>query len=412
MSAAVDYEESEIPWLIRDLPLKTPAGISIEEPRIYYGLSRQGYVITPNETGELDYPEGGRNITYDYRGSGGIPVSSFLEKTIVSRFFNDENIFLTVKTGKDSRLLFRRNIEERIEALLPFLIRDRSPYLTTAAGRLYWITDAYVVSDDYPYSTLSQFSGTEINYIRNSVKIVVDAYNGTVRCYVSDPDDPFAAAYRRIYPDLFRPLDELPRGMEKHLRYPKDFFGLQMKIYARYHQEDPAVFYRGEDVWDQAFNSSGNKNIFEPYYITANIIDPAEADFTLFLPLISKNSGNLRALSAGGCDGNDYGGITVYSLERGQVHFSPSQISAAINQDPMVSQQLTLWDQKGTKISWGSMVLVPSAEGIFYVQPLFIKGTGGAGLVRMIRVIITDGETVVMKKTLKQAFLELINQEK
>jgi hypothetical protein len=196
-------------------------------------------------------------------------------------------------------------------------------------------------------------------------------------------------------------MEELPDGLDRQLRYPKDFFGLQMKIYARYHQKDPSVFYRGEDVWDHAFT---------PYFITTNIIDPEEAAFTLFLPLISKNTGNLRILAGAGCEIEDYGTITLSTLEKGEVHFGPSQISAMIKQDPRVSEQLTLWDQKGTKISWGSMVLVPSAEGIFYLQPLFIEGTGSAGLVRMIRVIITDGDRVVMKNTLKEAFLELISQ--
>ena len=280
----------------------------------------------------------------DYSGTGGVPVSSFFRKLIFAVYFKERDIFFTTQTNAKSRMQFRRNIVERIKTLTPFFVLDKDPYIVATSQRLYWIQDAYTVSNRYPYS---QPSNDQINYIRNSVKIVVDAYDGTVDFYLADPRDPIIRAYSRIYPGLFKGLDRLPAELQAHIRYPKDIFDIQMHIFAKYHQTDPEVFYKQEDIWEfPTVTSEGKSTRIEPYYLTLNLLDKEKDEFILFTSMIPKARTNLRSMVVAGCDRPNYGKIVVFSFPRGTLVYGPQQVDAFINQDtgfPGISPCGTRW---------------------------------------------------------------------
>ena len=412
MTPTTQAADEPIEWLIEGVPLNSVAGLSLDEPAIYYGLADLHPVIAPNASHELDYATSAETKLTDYSGSGGVPVSSLFRKLVFSLYFGERNILYTTQTTKDSRLLFRRDIRERIKTLTPDLMLGPNPYLVIADGRLYWIQDAMTASKWYPYS--KRYGGhvehfeRPFNYIRNSVKVVVDAYNGSVDYYLSDPQDPIAAAYARIYPGLFKPLEAMPKAIRAHVRYPKSLFDVQMDIYTRYHQTDPDTFYNQEEAWELPPNPQreGPKRL-PSHYLTLNLIDPERFEFSLFVPMTPLGQPSMRALVVAGNDDDNYGRIIVYNFPKGTLVYGPEQVNAFIRQDPRISQELTLWSQQGSQASLGRLIVVPVEGVLMYVQSIFLQATSESPLPRLAQIILSQGPLVVMASSLEEGFQSL-----
>jgi uncharacterized membrane protein (UPF0182 family) len=407
MIPAAQGGEDPMTWFIRDIPPRSDYGFHIEQPAVYYGLGNLAPVIAPNDSGEIGYPENSGNVMVNYAGRGGVPVSSMFRKLVFAVYFKEKDIFFTTQTNAGSRMHFRRNILERIKTLTPFFRLDQDPYIVVTKSRLFWIQDAYTYSSRYPYS---QPYSAEINYLRNSVKIVVDAYDGTVEYYLADPRDPIIRAYSRIYPGLIKSLDRLPPELKDHIRYPKDIFDIQMTMYAKYHQTDPEVFYKQEDLWEFSTLPADGKSVrMEPRYLTLNILDKDKNEFLLLCPMNPRARTNLRALCVAGCDGPNYGKIVIFRFPKGVLVHGPQQVEAFINQDTTISQQFTLWNQLGSQVQRGKMIMMPIGDAIVYVQPVYLKATVGVTIPQLKRLILSKGEVVVMEPSLERG-LEALNQ--
>jgi uncharacterized membrane protein (UPF0182 family) len=411
MNPAAQGGEEAMTWFIGDLPPTSAYGLTIKQPGIYYGLEPYDYVIAPNDNHEFDYPKGDTFVMTDYNGTGGVPISSLFNKFMFAVYFKEKNIFLTPETNKRSRILFRRNIIEAINTLTPYLMLDRDPYVVVTSERIYWIQDAYTTSDWYPNAqTYSDVFG-EFNYIRNSTKIVVDAYDGTISYYIADPKDPLITAYSRIYPGLLKSMDELNEDLKSHIRYPKDLFEIQMSIYAKYHQSDPDMFYKQEDIWEFAREFKRETELeVKPYYLTLDLIEKGREEFILLAPMRPKGLDNLRAMAVAGCDGDNYGKIIIYSFPKGVVVYGPSQIEAIIDQDPFVAQQLTLWNQIGTEVQRGKLIILPFGGTVEYILPIYLKAASGVKIPQLTRLIVTQGDVVVMEPTLEEALEKMTNR--
>jgi uncharacterized protein len=405
MTPAAQGGEEPMTWFIEGIPSRSDYGFKIAQPAIYYGVGHYGPVIAPNDSRELGYPTEEGHTLMDYQGEGGVPVNSLFRKMIFAFYFNEKDIFFTTKTNPKSRLLFRRNIVECIKAVTPFFKLDEDPYMVVTPQGLYWIQDAYTVSDRYPYS---QPHHGQFNYIRNSVKIVVDAYNGSVDYYVADPRDPIVRAYQRIYPGLLKDLSQMPGELKAHVRYPKGIFDVQMSIYAKYHQTDPEIFYKQEDAWDfPEIQQRKNPVKMSPYYLTVNLLDREKSEFVLLCPMTPKARANLRSLCVAGCDGPDYGKIVVYSFPKGTMVYGPSQVDAFIDQDTVVSEQFTLWNQIGSQVERGKMLVLPVGRSIVYIQPVYLAAAARLKIPQLKRLIVSQGEMVIMEPSLEEGFARL-----
>lgn len=408
MTPASQKGGEPITWYLNNIPPESRFDLPTTQPRIYYGLGKYTYSIAPNKTGEMDYPDGNTNKQNNYEGRGGVPVSSLMRKALLAYAFKNKKIFFSTQITRESRVLFRRNIIDRVQHLVPFLKLDKTPYLTVTSKGIYWIIDAYTTSDRYPASAPRSLNGDTFNYIRNSVKIVVDAYNGSVDLYVFDETDPIIRAYNVIYPGLFKSEKKLPSALKKHIRYPKDFFDVQMKIYAAYHQTDPHVFYQQEDLWTFADTASENVILpVHPYYVTLDLIRNGRMEFLLLQPMFPKKRDNLRAVAVAGCDPGSYGKIIVYNFPKGQLIYGPAQIDALINQDPGIAEQFTLWDQAGSSVVRGKMLILLLENSVLFIQPVYLKATSRVKIPQLQRIIMSEGEAVVMKKSVQEAYAAL-----
>ena len=408
MTPASQGGDEPITWFLQGIPPESQFGFTIAQPGIYFGLEAFNYVIAPNDAGEIDYPQGNTNVMADYQGKDGVPVSSLFRKLLFATTFEDRNIFFTTRTNAKSKILYRQNIIERIRTLTPYLQLDKNPYLVVTPERLYWVLDAYTVSDWYPNATPFTAEKRGLNYIRNSVKVVVDAYHGTVDYYIFDAKDPVIQAYRRVYPGVFKNREQMPPGLLSQVRYPEDLFEIQMSIYAKYQQADPEVFYQQEDMWEFAKTFSGKQAIvIKPYYVTLDLIDPKRFDFLLLLPMSPKGRDNLRALAIVGCDPPHYGKIIVYNFPKGKLVYGPSQIHALINQDTKISEQFTLWDQVGSQVERGKMIILPVGKVMLYIQPIYLQSTTRLKIPELKRLIMSQGEIVVMEASLEEAYTRL-----
>lgn len=408
MSPASQTSGEEMTWYLHNIPPESKYGLSIEQPRIYYGLGAYDYSIAPNQVGEMDYPKGETNVTFDYDGRGGVPISSLFRKLLFAYYLKNRDLFFTTEISDQSRLLLRRNIRQRIAHLAPYLRLDNNAYVVITEKGIYWIVDAYTTSVDYPAAAPAILGGNKLNYIRNSVKIVVDAYHGSVDFYRYDPRDPIAAAYARIYPGLFRDKGEMPEALRAHIRYPIDFFDIQMQVYAKYHQQDPQVFYQQEDPWTSA-ESLGRTSILprQPYYVTLDLIEGGGLDFMLLVPMFPKNRDNLRALAIVDSNPDNYGEIIVYNFPKGELVYGPAQVDALINQDPDISRQFSLWDQAGSQVVRGKMIILPVGRRVLFVQPVYLKATSRVTIPELQRIIVSQDGVVVMAKSVQEAYRKL-----
>ena len=394
------------PIYLRDIPPVADGGPEIREPRIYYGEQKSDYVIVKGTTLEFDYPKGKDNVYVAYDGAGGVPLSGMLRKIVFAHHFNDMNLLLSSYITDDSRIMIRRNIRERVRTITPFLSLDRDPYLVISEGRIFWMQDAYTTSDYFP--SAQPAPDLNLNYIRNSVKIVIDAYNGTVDFYLIDSTDPIAATYQRIFPEFFKPLAAMPPDLQKHIRYPEDLFLIQARLYQAYHMEAADVFYNREDLWQfpRQPDSDGSAALMVPYYIIMRLPGETQAEFFIMIPMVPSRRDNMIAWLAARCDAPDYGKLIVYEFPKEKLVYGPFQIEARIHQNTEISQQISLLNQMGSRVIRGNLLVIPIENSILYVSPLYLRAEQGH-LPELKRVIAAYGENVVMKETLAEALSAL-----
>ncbi len=399
LSPTNEVTERGLPNLwVKDVP---PIGtIEIERPEIYFGEKTEDYVIVNTKIAEFDYPKGDTNVYTRYEAENGIKLNSFIRKLVFAWELGDINLLISGELTADSQLLYRRNIRQRVQHLAPFLKLDSDPYIVINDGKLYWIQDAYTVSDHYPYS---QPTPGGINYIRNSVKVVINPYDGSVTFYLIDPEDAVVNTYAAIFPALFTPIEEMPESLRAHLRYPQDLFQVQVSVYQTYHMQDPRVFYNKEDLWSIPVETYADaERSMEPYYVIMRLPGEEREEFVLMLPFTPTQKDNMITWLAARSDGDKYGKLIAYDFPKDKLIYGPRQIEARIDQDPTISSQLTLWGQKGSQVIRGNLLVIPIEQSILYVEPVYLKAERGQ-LPELKRVVVASGDLIAMEPTLAQS---------
>lgn len=413
MSPVTEKSTEGLPFFyLRDIPPVSNGGPAIREPRLYFSEGRQDYVIVNGNAAEFDYPKGVDNAYTTYSGHDGVTIGTVARRSLFAWQLDDPNILLSGYITDRSRILLHRNIQDRVRTIAPFLSLDHDPYVVASNGRLFWIQDAYTVSEWFPYSRPGFGDGA--NYIRNAVKVVVDAYNGTVDFYVSDPADPLLRTYERIFPGLFKPLDAMPPELRQHIRYPEDLFLIQAQLYRTYHMDAPEVFYNREDLWQfprelVGMDGGSAASTMPPYYTIMRLPGDARAEFILMLPMVPSQRENMIAWLAARCDPSGYGKLIVYTFPKDKLVYGPFQIEARIQQNTEISQQISLWNQMGSRVIRGHLVVVPIENSILYVSPLYLRAASGQ-LPELKRVIAAYGDRVVMEDSLGEALAALFKE--
>ncbi|MGM0744332.1 UPF0182 family protein [Rhodohalobacter sp.] len=394
---------------IRNLPPSWDSDdLRVDNAAIYYGENSTGYYVVNTGVEELHYPEGDANVYTNYSGQGGIQFNNIFRKLLFAWELGDINILLTDYIHDESRLQRWRSVQERIRKITPFLQLDQDPYLVLNNGRLFWIQDAYTTSSHFPYSQRYQ---NGFNYIRNSVKIVVDAYEGTVDYFIIDEEDPVLDVYDSIFPGVFKSMDELPDGIESQFRYPQDLFEVQIEKFSRYHMVTPQVFYNQEDLWTRPNEKYGGRQLLmDPYYVLARLPGEETLEFMLISPLTPENRDNMISWMAAKSDPGNYGNLVVYKLPKERLIYGPAQIEARIDQDPEISRQIALWDQRGSSVIRGNLMVIPVENSFLYVEPVFLLAEG-VDIPQLQRVIVAIGDAISMQPSLDQALFELFGEE-
>jgi uncharacterized membrane protein (UPF0182 family) len=389
-------------FMIKDIPPVSQVDLKVTRPEIYYGELSNNYVIVKTKVPEFSYPTSEGNVYTTYEGSGGVRLDSLFKRALFSVKFKTEKILLSSDISGESKILYYRNILDRVRTVAPFFLFDQDPYLVvTKDGRLVWIADAYTVSSRMPYSKPIERS---INYIRNPVKVVIEAYNGSMDFYVSDPSDILIKVYSKIFPDIFKSLNEMPDELRQHIRYPHRLLQIQASMFAAYHMTDPKVFYNKENLWEvPAFGEM----LMEPYYTIMKLPGEKKEEYILLLPYTPAKRDNLAAWFAARCDEPNYGKLLIYTFPRDRLIFGPKQVDARINQDSYISQQLTLWGQRGSEVIRGSLLVIPIERSLLYVQPLYLAAADKVGLPELRRVIAAYENDVVMEENLELALQRL-----
>ena len=400
---------------IKDLPPVSSIETKVTQPRIYYGELANDFVLAPSRQREFDYPAGeGDAAAYSrYDGRGGVPVGSLWRRALYALRFGSANILLSGDIGDSTRILYHRSVRERAERALPFLLFDRDPYLVIADdGRLHWILDAYTWTNRFPYA--EPVAGG-VNYMRNSVKVVIDAYHGSVDAYLADPGDPMVRTLARIYPGALQPMDSMPADLRAHLRYPEDLFRLQTALYGVYHMDDPETFYHREDQWQIPGAAGSSEPVGSPRrgegeaflrHMVMRLPGEADPEFILMRPFTPRQKDNLAAWMVARNDGEHYGKLVVYRFPRQSLVFGPNQIVNRINQDTEIARQISLWDQRGSEVLRGELLVIPIGGALIYVQPLYLRAQGGR-IPELKRVIAAHEGRVAMAETLDSALRAL-----
>jgi len=390
-------------FLVKDIPPQSTGGFpTITRPQIYYGEVSNEYVLVKTKSQELDYPSGDQNVYTTYTGAGGIPLSSFLRKVLFAVRFGEIKMLLSNDLTDQSRIMIHRTVVQRVRQIAPFFRYDRDPYIVVDDdGRLIWILDGYTTTSRYPYSDPVPGVG---NYMRNSVKVTIDAYDGTVIFYRADETDPIVRAYGSAFPGLLQPLDKMPEGLRRHLRYPEDFFAIQARKYATYHMLDPQVFYNKEDLWAVPRRPiEGRDRDMEPYYTIMRPPGEQKEEFILLTLFNPARRDNMIAWMAARSDPPNYGSLIVFNFPKQKLVYGPRQIDARIDQDPIIAQQLALWGQRGSTVIRGSLLAIPIDQSLIYVQPLYLAASEQGALPELRRVIVAYGNQIAMEPTLEQS---------
>ncbi|WP_367358960.1 UPF0182 family protein [Syntrophus sp. (in: bacteria)] len=385
-------------FFIRDIPPVSTTSVVVKQPKIYYGEKSNDYVFVNTKRPEFDYPVGDKNVYSRYDGKGGVPLS-FLKKLLFAARFGSLTILLSDDITPKSKIMFYRDIEERIARIVPFIRLDKDPYLViTKEGRLVWFVDGYTTTTRFPYSEPVAGIG---NYIRNSLKATVDAYDGTVQLYISDLNDPIIKTYARMFPGVFRPLSAMPADLLSHIRYPAGMMSIQARMLRTYHMEDPQVFYNKEDLWTipRKFGAENNEEM-EPYYTIMKLPEESREEYILLLPFTPSNKDNLSAWMAARCDAPNYGKMIVYHFPKQKLVYGTRQIEARIDQDTEISKQISLWNQSGSQVIRGSLLVIPIEKSLLYVSSLYLAAEKGQ-LPELKRVIAAYGNAIAMEENLE-----------
>ena len=381
---------------VKDLPPSTTGSLRVTRPQIYYGELTNTYAVVGTRLPEFDHPSGEQNITAAYEGSGGVPLTFFRRATLAWHFAS-MNLLLSRDITSSSRILYRRNVVDRATRALPFVRVDGDPYLVlTDAGDLTWIIDGYTSTSRYPYAARLPDGTT---YMRNSVKITVDAYHGTVRAYIADAGDPLIRTQERIFPGILQPLDSMPADLRRHLRYPEDLYRAQASLYTTYHMTEPELFYHREDQWQIPSVDQGQNRSTFMRHIVMRLPDEPNAEYIFMTPFTPRQKDNLAAWMVARNDGEHYGKLLVYRFPKQSLVFGPRQIMNRINQDTEIARQITLWDQRGSEVIRGELLVIPIEKSLLYVQPIYLRAEGGQ-IPELKRVVVAHQNQVVMAETL------------
>jgi uncharacterized membrane protein (UPF0182 family) len=397
--------------MVKDIPpISTVETIKVTRPEIYFGELSSSHVIVNTKSKEFDYPSGEKNVFTEYSGKGGVSIDSFLKKLVFAIQFNSMKLFLSNDIIDKSRILFVRNITERVNKAMPSLILDRDPYLVISDnGHLFWIYDAYTVNNKFPYS---QSLRDGINYIRNSVKVTINSYDGSMKFYIADEKDPIIETISNIFPGVLLPLSEMPDDLRDHIRYPQDIFSIQTAVYSTYHMEAPQTFYNKEDQWEiPVMGTNIQSETMEPYYTIMKLPEEKKEEFILMLPFNPKNKNNLSAWMVARSDGVYYGNMVVYRFPKDRLVYGPKQIVARINQDTEISRQISLWDQRGSQVIQGTLLVIPIESSLIYVQPLYLRAETGK-IPELKRIIVAYENRIAMEETLDSALSRIFGDIK
>jgi uncharacterized membrane protein (UPF0182 family) len=387
-------------FLIDDIPPRAPPALAVTEPAIYFGEEDGSYRIVHSGVPELDYPSGDENVYTRYRGHGDVLLDGWLKRLVYAWQQFDINILISDYVRSDSRIQLWRQVRVRVARLAPFLTLDHNPYLVLDGGRLFWIQDAYTTGERFPYAEPAE---NGVGYMRNAVKVVVDAYQGDVAFYAMDPADPVLRVYAAAFPGVFRPASAMPPGLAAHLRYPEDLFAIQARKYAIYHMTEPHVFYNSEDLWQIPRQQAGDRSVpVAPYYVLIRLPGEPRLEFLLLTPLTPARRDNMIAWLAARCDPPHYGQLVVFKLPKDRLVLGPTQIDATIDQDTTISRQLTLWDQGGSRVIRGHLLVIPIDDAFLYVEPVYLRAEGNE-IPQLQRIIVSDGTRVAMEPTLQEA---------
>lgn len=399
--------EGQPNFVIKDMPPQNSTDVKIKDPRIYFGEKTNDYAIVDTKIGEFDYPKGSDNATNAYSGTDGIKLG-FLNRLLFAINQHDINFLLSRDISKGSKILINRNIVDRVNKIAPFLKYDSDPYIIASGGKLYWVLDGYTVSDRYPFSQPQN----DVNYIRNSVKVTVDALNGNVNFYIVDKADPIIKSYAKIFPNLFKNINELSPDIVKHFKYPKDLFNIQCSVLGKYHVTDPGVFYSGEDLWEVAKNQkqvSGEKNLMESPYVVMKLPGASKEEMILLQYFNMRDKDNMVALFGARMDGKNYGKMILYKFPPEKTIYSPYLFKQKLNQDTTISTQLSLWNKDGSKVQFGDTIIVPINNSLVYVEPMYLRASGKDSIPEMKRVIVSYGDKIVLAQSIDDALQQIFN---
>lgn len=418
MSPVNQFTPDGLPVLvIKNIPPVSTVDLQVKEPAIYYGEESDRYIFTNTSTPEFDYPQGDENAFVYYDGTGGVPIPTFFQRLAYAYDLSSFKILISNYFTNTSRIHYYRQIRERVAHVAPFLQFDNDPYIAVIDGRLQWIIDAYTTSDRYPYSEPISYSKRQltthknINYIRNSVKVLVDAKDGTMEFLVVDEDDPILATYRNIFPNLFKGKETITPEIKAHFRYPLDLFKIQAQMFLSYHMSDPQVFYNREDLWRFATEIyEGKRGAIEPYYLIMRLPEESQEEFVLILPFTPVNKDNMIAWMAARSDGENYGKLLLYEFPKQELVYGPFQIEARIDQNPEISQQLTLWSQEGSRVIRGDILVIPINGSLIYIEPVYLRAEQGQ-LPELKRVIVAYDKEIVMMPTLEQSIAAIFGDK-
>jgi uncharacterized membrane protein (UPF0182 family) len=394
-----------------DIPPRTNTDLALNRPEIYFGELTNHYIIVNTNEPEFDYPSpGGETLepTF-YEGTAGVPIGSFLKRLAFTLRFRHYQILVSGALNSESRLIMRRNILDRVTTIAPFLMYDRDPYLVLADGKLYWLLDAYTISANYPYSQPDNVS--RVNYIRNSVKVVIDAYNGSITFYQSDMEDPIINTYAKIFPGFLTPISEMPDSILEHIRYPQDIFEIQARMLTTYHVTDPNIYYNKEDYWEIPTEVYANvQQTVEPYYVVLTLPEETEPEYLLMTPFAPRGKPNMVAWLGVRCNPKQYGQSILFSLPKDRLIPGPMQIESLFGQDPNITEVTTLWGQSGSQVIRGNLLVIPVEQSFLYVEPLYLQAAN-VRIPELKRVLMYYGGKVVMGTSIDDALAQLFGTE-
>ncbi|MCT4592664.1 MAG: UPF0182 family protein [Anaeromicrobium sp.] len=397
--------------LVKDIPPKTNMEeLKIDYPQIYFGELTDDYIITNTKEKEFDYPKGNENAETFYEGDAGIKLNG-INKILFAIREKSLKLVISGNIKNDSKILLYRNIKERVRKIAPFIEYDKDPYVVVADKKLYWVIDGYTISSNYPYA--EPYNKNKINYIRNSVKVVIDAYNGDTKYYITDEKDPIIQTMSKVFPQLFTSVDKMPSKIKEHMRYPQTIFDIQAIVYRRYHMNNTNVFYQNEDLWDIAkeiYGGSDKSDIMESNYFIMKLPEEDQEEFLLSIPYTPKNKPNMTALLMARNDGEDYGKLILYKLPKQKNVYGPMQIESKIDQNTTISKEFSLWGQKGSSYIRGNLLIIPIENSLLYIEPIYLKADNENSLPEVKRVVVAYGDKIAYEETLKEALESLFGR--